>query len=176
MDNHTIPLNPYRKCHSNIFIFPFLSQHLFSRMYEEDVPQYRRILRKAACEGENKTFFWVSRADGTFCRSEAEVFTPNSIANYDTRYWSHEPNDRISAFLIEVTGIVGSEVIGDVYELDRESYYDMVQRFNTAAIKAHEQITGKRDMSYHVIPIAPATMASLLRYQKYCREHLTKAG
>jgi hypothetical protein len=171
-----IPINPYRKCHSNIFVFPFLSNHVFSRMYEEDLLHYRRILRQAAREDGNKTFFWVSRADGTFCRPEIEVFTPNTVANHDARYWPCEPNDKIFAFLIEVTGVVGNEVIGDVYELDRKVYHEMVQRFKTAAIKAHELITGEQDMSYRMIPVAPATMASLLRYQKYCREHLTKAG
>lgn len=170
--------NPYVRCHQDIFIFPFLANHQNGSawMYEEDIFRYKRMLYLAACGDAEKTFFWISNRGGTFCHSEKQVFTPNTNAYNDAQYEKPGFKETIYAYLIEVTGVVGQEVVGNIYEIDRKAYSDMVMSFGKASLQTHELITGHRDINYHIIPVAPETMATVLRIQRCYRESVAKAG
>lgn len=93
--------------------------------YCEDFELDKQIFAEVAAGGrlEGNVWLWMSRQHGTQCMSEKEVFVKNSPA-YST--WNYFDNDfvgeSIKAYAVEVTGVKGDVVYGNVYELDYRAH------------------------------------------------------
>lgn len=176
----TLHQKVYQSCQINIPVIPYLEKHmgLSARLYEEDINICRKMLRKAgknACFKE-QTFFWICRNDGSYCAAEQDVFIQDTTANQNCQYMTACTSDKVHAFIVEVTGMAGSEVIGNVYKLDVQAYAHDVRRFSQPALQAQNMPSPAYSVACHAFPVNPAYLEAILSYQKECRMNIAKAG
>lgn len=169
----------YRGCHQNIPVIPFLEKHLgfVARMYEEDLHICRNMLRRAAWGvDESHVFFWGGYKDGSYCAAEQDVFIIDTTANRRCQDDAAYNAKDTYAFIIEVTGAAGKEVIGNVYELNPKAYADEVRRFSQPALRRQDIPPCSLPFSCHALPADPDYLEKVLDHQKWCRAKLAKAG
>ena len=89
--------------------------------YQDDLKIDRDTLTEAA-EGRDpngKTFLWLSRPSGTQCNPERLVLMGGTASHNTWRHFAEQtPSDRILAYAVELSGVEGGKVRGDLYELD----------------------------------------------------------
>ena len=170
----------YTECHINIPVIPYLEKHMgFSaRLYEEDINICRKLLRRAATNAATKeqAFFWICRSDGSYCAAEQDVFIHDTTANQNCQSTQVCTGEKVHAFIIEVTGVAGNEVIGNVFKLDRAAYANEVRRFSQPALRAQNMPPMAYSVACHAMPVNPEYLEAILDYQKRCRATLAKAG
>ena len=176
----TLHQNVYQSCQSNISVIPYLEKHMgfTARLYEEDICIYRQLLHNAAKNAcfKEQAFFWICRNDGSYCAAEQDVFIQETTANQNCQFVSSYTTDKVHAFIVEVTGIAGSDVMGNVYKLNMEAYANDVRRFSQPALKAQDMPNQVYPVACHAFPVSPAYLNTILAYQKECRRQLAKAG
>lgn len=176
----TLHQNVYQSCQINISVIPYLEKHMgfTARLYEEDINICRKMLRNAAKNAcfKEQTFFWICRNDGSYCAAEQDVFIQETTANQNCQSVTSCTTDKVHAFIIEVTGMAGSDVMGNVYKLNVEAYANDVRRFSQPALKAQDMPTQAYSVACHAFPVDPAYLNTILAYQKECRMMLAKAG
>lgn len=102
-----------------------------TKHYAEDL-QYdiRRLFHAAKKPNmEDKSFYWMSRPNGTWCVKERNVFLQGSSEHSIWMYYGYEA-EKIRAYRIVVTGIShdGAAVCGKVYPLDYAGQLARIQR------------------------------------------------
>jgi hypothetical protein len=79
--------------------------------------------------GENNYLLWLSRRNGTECCLEREVYL---IESHGYVAWQYHANNHdgesLRAFAVEVTGMVGKDVKGNLYELDYRKHANEVKK------------------------------------------------
>ena len=135
-------------------ILAFLEKvvHKNTLAYTEDFDIDVKTLQNSALESdiEHRSFFWLSRPNGTWCVLEREVFLDDTNANC---IWTHYADcpEGILAYRIVIEGIRGGKLAGKVIPLD---YAKQVQRVIKSALPvAKIQYRDKDDSfcenSYH---------------------------
>ena len=85
-----------------------------------------------AAEGRDpngKTFLWLSRPSGTQCNPERLVLMGGTASHNTWRHFAEQtPSDRILAYAVELSGVEGGKVRGDLYELDYPQYAAYIQK------------------------------------------------
>lgn len=74
---------------------------------------------------EDKHFLWLSRNSGTECFKERDVFIQDIHCHNAWVYYKNSETP-IVAFAVEVTGITGGKVLGNLYELDYPHHVEQV--------------------------------------------------
>lgn len=99
--------------------------------YQDDLKIDRDTLTEAA-EGRDpngKTFLWLSRPSGTQCNPERLVLMGGTASHNTWRHFAEQtPSDRILAYAVELSGVEGGKVRGDLYELDYPQYAAYIQK------------------------------------------------
>ena len=102
-----------------------------TKHYAEDLQYDIRCLFHAAKKPnmEDKSFYWMSRPNGTWCVKERNVFLQGSSEHSIWMYYGYEA-EKIRAYRIVVTGIShdGTAVCGKVYPLDYAGQLARIQR------------------------------------------------
>lgn len=102
-----------------------------TKRYAEDL-QYdiRRLFHAAKKPNmEDKSFYWMSRPNGTWCVKERNVFLQGSSEHSIWMYYGYEA-EKIRAYRIVVTGIShdGTAVCGKVYPLCPSKRWNYILR------------------------------------------------
>ena len=99
--------------------------------YQDDLKIDRDTLTEAA-EGRDpngKTFLWLSRPSRTQCNPERLVLMGGTASHNTWRHFAEQtPSDRILAYAVELSGVEGGKVRGDLYELDYPQYAAYIQK------------------------------------------------
>jgi hypothetical protein len=170
----------YEDCKLNIPVIPHLEKHMgyCARMYEEDISICRRTLYQAAkiAPKEPQTLFWICHSNGIHCAAEQDVFIRDTTANHNSTSTFPRTDDEVHAFIVEVTGMNGKEVMGNVYKLNREAYAIDVRRFSQPALRAYNNPPSAYPLGCHAFPVNSAYLDAILHHQKECRAELAKVG
>ena len=97
--------------------------------YDVDV----RYLRDAATkqERDDRCFLWLCRTHGTWLLNERSVFIRNTFEHNTFVFYADNHLGGVLAYAVEVTGMDGDTVIGNLYSLD---YVRHAAHVSTAAI------------------------------------------
>lgn len=98
------------------------------KYYQSDFDIDTKSIRKAALKPErtDRTFVWLCRTHGTWCLLEKNVFINGTGENSTFRFYAEQTRDVILCFIVEVTGLYGDTVTGNLYALDYKKYYEHV--------------------------------------------------
>lgn len=98
--------------------------------YQTDFEYDKEIIRDAANSSDplNKTLLWLSRPCGTECFLERKAYVEGTYAHYAWKFYDEQTNDNIIAFAIEIKGIKGEDVIGDLYQLDYHEHCNRIKK------------------------------------------------
>ena len=110
--------------------------------YQSDFEYDKKMFREAAdkADAADRTFYWMSRACGTWCFNERDVFMRDSRQNIT--WLDHEDEKSILTYRVLVTGTDESgNLIGDIQPFN---YYEQVKRIKRSALPIH-QVTGTYD-------------------------------
>lgn len=176
----TLQNSVYEECKLNIPVIPYLEKHMgyCAKMYEEDIAICRRTLHRAAKAAaiQEQTLFWICHNDGSYCAAEQDVFIRDTTANHRSLSISPRTENDVHAFIVEVTGFAGKEVIGNVYKLNREAYANDARRFSQPALRAQNMPPKAYPLACHAFPVNSAYLDAILHHQKECRAALAKVG
>ena len=92
------------------------------RAYREDFATDKEILRDAV-EGPSRAFLWLCRTMGTWLLDERNIFLKATRESNTFRFYREQTREPIILFAVEVTGLDGDAVIGNLYLLDYQSHY-----------------------------------------------------
>ena len=103
--------------------------------YRCDFDLDRKILTEAAGKKDRSehTYLWLCRTCGTWLLSERNVFIRDTREYNTFNFYAEQASKGVIAYAVEVTGIEGDTVIGNLYTLDYLMYYKYV---SSAAVKA----------------------------------------
>ena len=162
--------------------------------YQSDFDIDRQIIAEKAASPnkEDKTLLWLSRPSGTYCFRERDVFIKDTAPNNTWRFYKEQTRDLILAYAVELTGIQGGKIKGNLYELDYEKHYErvkdntvdagtvtLVYEQGTREQPADRRFDGYPDPQlgkferFEVQPKDPEALQSLLREEKHSRDKLT---
>lgn len=112
--------------------------------YKTDFDYDRKILYEAAASDnrQDKTFIWLTRAHGTHCFNERDLFIKDTPSYTTLQYWKGNASENIKAYAVEVESVKNGKLSGSVYDLDYEQYADMVK--NNAINGAAKTVTYDR--------------------------------
>lgn len=176
----TLQNSVYEECKIDIPVIPYLEKHMgyCAKMYEEDISICRKTLYQAAklAPIKEQTLFWICHNNGIHCAAEQDVFIRDTTANHSSTTAFPRTDRDVHAFIVEVTGMAGKEVMGNVYKLNREAYATDVQRFSQPALRAYNMPPRAYPHACHAFPVNSAYLDAILRHQKECRATLAKVG
>ena len=92
------------------------------RAYREDFDTDKEMLQ-AAAEGPSRAFLWLCRTMGTWLLDERNIFLKATRESNTFRFYQEQTKEPIILFAVEVTGLDGDAVIGNLYLLDYQSHY-----------------------------------------------------
>lgn len=103
--------------------------------YQSDFEYDVQTLREAALKKERteRIFVWMCRTSGTWLLNEKNLFIRESHEYSVFTYYAEQTRDTILAFVVEVTGVDGGTVKGNLYAFDYKKFYEHVR---TAAVQA----------------------------------------
>ena len=112
--------------------------------YKTDFEYDRKILYEAAASDnrQDKTFIWLTRAHGTHCFNERDLFIKDTPSYTTLQYWKGNASENIKAYAVEVETVKNGKLCGSIYDLDYEQYADMVK--NNAINGAAKTVTYDR--------------------------------
>ena len=161
--------------------------------YQSDFDIDRQIIAEKAASPnkEDKTLLWLSRPSGTYCFRERDVFIKDTAPNNTWRFYKEQTRDLILAYAVELTGVQGGKIKGNLYELDYEKHYErvkdntvdagtvtLVYEQGTREQPADRRFDGYPDPQlgkferFEVQPKDPEALQFLLREEKESRDKL----
>lgn len=103
-----------------------------TKSYQSDFEIDREILINAAKNAgaaalRDRTYLWMSRACGTWCVKEKNVFLEPAYEHQVWEYYAGETSQKILAYAVEVMGIEDKKVVGNLYPLDYRKHAGFVK-------------------------------------------------
>jgi len=128
--------------------------------YKSDFRYDIEMFNEAAMKpnSENTRLIWLSRPSGTSCFFERNAYIKDANA-YRSLCYNATTNDNILAYAVEVTGLKGGRVKGNLYELDFRKY---AARLADSALPAE---TVKLNFADGTIQRIPALEFVVLKYE-----------
>lgn len=109
-----------------------------TKSYQSDFEIDREILINAAKNAgaaalRDRTYLWMSRACGTWCVKEKNVFLEPAYEHQVWVYYAGETSQKILAYAVEVTGMESKKVLGNLYPLDYRKHAEFVKESSILA-------------------------------------------
>ncbi len=109
-----------------------------TRSYRSDFEVDRETLMNAAAMADTlsfrqRTYLWMSRPCGTWCVLEKHAFLASHPAHHIWEYYVDGTNQRILAYVVEVTGLENKKVMGNLYQLDYRKHTEFVKKASVPA-------------------------------------------
>lgn len=97
--------------------------------YKSDFKYDIEMFQKAAAEpnGNNNHLIWFSRQSGTECFIERNTHIKDTAA-YSTCLYHAGTQDNIRAYAVDITGMEGGTVKGNLYELDLIKFVERLEK------------------------------------------------
>lgn len=97
--------------------------------YKSDFQYDIEMFKKAAAapDMDNTRLLWLSRPSGTQCFRERDVYIKDTAPNNSWSYYA-DTRDTILAYAVEITGMEGGKVKGNLYELDYRKQVEQLNR------------------------------------------------
>lgn len=155
----------------NVNVEYFLEQVMKSNTqhHQEDFEIDKKMLRSAMISDnpDDKYLVWLSRANGTHCLRENDIFIKEATAYYTWQQWA-EPkrNEKIIAFAIHITGSVDGKPTADVYELDYNAHAEMVKK---SALSSDVKVLHFENGDIQLPSTAPTHISPDINYGEYIR-------
>lgn len=93
--------------------------------FEYDVGSMERIAQTK--HPERTPLFWMSRPSGTWCFRERDVFIRDSDAFYTWQFYK-DTRDTILAYTVEITGMEGDAIKGNLYTQDYRAMAEYIEK------------------------------------------------
>ena len=93
--------------------------------FEYDVGSMERIAQTK--HPERTPLFWMSRPSGTWCFRERDVFIRDSDAFYTWQFYK-DTRDTILAYTVEITGMEGTAIKGNLYTQDYRAMAEYIEK------------------------------------------------
>lgn len=108
--------------------------------YQEDFTYDRKELEEVTAGADalplrERTYLWMSRRCGTWCLKERRVYLKETAAYNIWTYYGDWRSERILAYAVEVTGLEGGKVIGNLYPLDYREHVEYVRKVSVPVEK-----------------------------------------
>ena len=93
---------------------------IHTQNYKEDFELDAGLLHSLAGSQspEDKHLLWMSRPNGTYLLPEREVYVEDSYENKVWEFYHEQTRDPILAYAVEIKGVEGDTVKGNLIELD----------------------------------------------------------
>lgn len=110
---------------------------IHTQNYKEDFELDAGLLHSLAGSQapEDKHLLWMSRPNGTYLLPEREVYVEDSYENSMWEYYHEQTDDPILAYAVEITGMEGDKVMGNLIELDYDAHVDQMQKLTVPVEK-----------------------------------------
>lgn len=165
------------------------------KYYQSDFDIDTELIKEAALKKErtDRIFVWLCRESGTWLLKEKNIFINGTRENNTFRFYAEQTSDNILAFAVEVVGIDGDTITGNLYALDYKLYYEHVKK---AAVQTGNIIItyehGQRTLppsqhfgaypdyelgafvSYLFVPESQEQLKMVLHDEKWSRERFKK--
>lgn len=155
----------------NVNLEYFLEQVMKSNTqhHQEDFEIDKKMFKSAMQSDipDDKYLVWLSRANGTHCLRENDIFIKEATAYYTWQQWA-EPKreENIIAFAIHITGSMDGKPIADVYQLDYTAHAEMVKK---SALSSNVKVLHFENGDIRLPSTAPTHISSGLNYGEYIR-------
>ena len=109
-----------------------------TKQYKSDFIRDVDIIQAAALsnKSEDKRLMFLSRPSGTYCFRERDIYIKNTFSYAVWRYYGETTDDKILAYAVQIKGIEGDKIKGNLYELDYRAHFKHVIQ---AAVNADTQ-------------------------------------
>ena len=112
--------------------------------FEFDVGSMERIAQTK--HPERTPLYWMSRTSGTWCFRERDIFIRDSDAFYTWQFYK-DTRDTILAYTVEITGIEGDAIKGNLYTQD---YLEAVESKMVTGAEQEEYIRVAMEKAHHL--------------------------
>ena len=106
--------------------------------YQSDFRYDEAIFRNAskAPRTEDRTFYWMSRPNGTWCVREREVFLRDTSAFQIWTYYDRNNQD-FKAFRVNISGMYDTQVTGSVLPICYSEQIERIKRFALPVVRVY---------------------------------------
>ena len=103
---------------------------IHTQNYKEDFELDAGLLHSLAGSQspEDRHLLWMSRPNGTYLLPEREVYVEGSYENKVWEFYHEQTSDPILSYAVEITGMEGGKVKGNLIELDYDAHVDRMQK------------------------------------------------
>ena len=103
---------------------------IHTQNYKEDFELDAGLLHSLAGSQspEDKHLLWMSRPNGTYLLPEREVYVEDSYENKVWEFYHEQTRDPILAYAVEIKGVEGDTVRGNLIELDYAAHVERMQK------------------------------------------------
>ena len=123
---------------------------IHTQNYKEDFELDAGLLHSLAGSQspEDKHLLWMSRPNGTYLLPEREVYVEDSYENKVWEFYHEQTRDPILAYAVEIKGVEGDTVRGNLIELDYAAHVERMQKL-TVPIET-VAVTFKDDATFYL--------------------------
>ena len=110
--------------------------------FEFDVGSMERIAQTK--HPERTPLYWMSRPSGTWCFRERDIFIRDSDAFHTWQFYK-DTRDTILAYTVEITGMEGAAIKGNLYTQDYRVMAEHIERTALSAAAVIVQFEGQSE-------------------------------
>ena len=110
---------------------------IHTQNYKEDFELDTKMLHAFANSQspEDKHLLWMSRPNGTYLLPEREAYVENSYENSVWEFYHDQTRDPILAYAVEIKGVEGNAVKGNLVELDYAAHVERMKKLTVPVEK-----------------------------------------
>ena len=118
--------------------------------YKEDFELDQKLIRDLAAthSAEDKHLLWMSRPNGTYLLPEREVYVEDSYENKVWEFYHEQTRDPILVYAVEIKGVEGDTVRGNLIELDYAAHVERMQKLTVPVETV--AVTFKDDATFYL--------------------------
>ena len=123
---------------------------IHTQNYKEDFELDAGLLHSLAASqsAEDKHLLWMSRPNGTYLLPEREVYVEDSYENKVWEFYHEQTRDPILAYAVEIKGVEGDTVKGNLIELDYAAHVERMQKLTVPVETV--AVTFKDDATFYL--------------------------
>ena len=123
---------------------------IHTQNYKEDFELDAGLLHSLAGSQspEDKHLLWMSRPNGTYLLPEREVYVEDSYENKVWEFYHEQTRDPILAYAVEIKGVEGDTVKGNLIELDYAAHVERMQKLTVPVETV--AVTFKDDANFYL--------------------------
>ncbi len=123
---------------------------IHTQNYKEDFELDAGLLHSLAGSQypEDKRLLWMSRPNGTYLLPEREVYVEDSYENKVWEFYHEQTRDPILAYAVEIKGVEGDTVKGNLIELDYAAHVERMQKLTVPVETV--AVTFKDDATFYL--------------------------